>query len=209
MVHRINYEKLDNIDVNHEPYDYFVVENLVLEDQFEGLINSYPSVPGPGSYPLSDLSINEDFQNFIDEMNGDRFRKTIEEKFNISLLGKPTMFTVRGQCRKTDGKIHTDSKTKIITILLYMNQQWDDDGGRLRILHDGENINNYAEEVPPYGGTLLAFKRSDNSWHGHEPFEGQRRAIQMNWVTSDEVVRREQKRHKWSAFWKKINPLKK
>ena len=31
---------------------------------------------------------------------------------------------------------------------------------------------------------MLAFKRSNNSWHGHEPFAGERRVIQFNWLTS-------------------------
>jgi hypothetical protein len=39
-----------------------------------------------------------------------------ELKFSIDLTGRPTMITVRGRCSKEkDGKIHTDSKTKIIT----------------------------------------------------------------------------------------------
>ena len=40
-------------------------------------------------------------------------------------------------------------------------------------------------EVPPTEGTLLAFRRADNSWHGHKPFAGERRVIQFNWVTSE------------------------
>jgi hypothetical protein len=61
-----------------------------------------------------------------------------------------------------------------------------------------------ALEVPPVEGTLLAFKRSENSWHGHKPFTGERRVVQFNWVTNDEVVRREQGRHRFSATIKKI-----
>ena len=30
------------------------------------------------------------------------------------------MFTVRGRCRRGDGKIHTDTASKILTVLLYM-----------------------------------------------------------------------------------------
>ena len=119
------------------------------------------------------------------------------------------MFTVRGECRASDGKIHTDSATKIITVLLYMNENWDKDGGRLRILRNGTDLDDYAEEVPPHGGTLLAFRRSENSWHGHEPFQGQRRAIQMNWVTDKSVVAREQGRHRLSTTLKKLNPFRK
>ena len=59
-------------------------------------------------------------------------------------------------------------------------------------------------EVPPNGGTLLVFKRSDDSWHGHPPFEGRHHAVQMNWVTSEDVVAREQRRHRLSSFMKRL-----
>jgi hypothetical protein len=59
-------------------------------------------------------------------------------------------------------------------------------------------------EAPPIEGTLIALKRSDNSWHGHKPFSGERRVIQFNWVTSEEVARREQRRHRFSATMKAI-----
>ena len=112
------------------------------------------------------------------------------------------MYTVRGFVRKKDGSIHTDSKTKIITVLVYLNNDWDDDGGRLRILRNGTDLENYTDEVSPVNGTLLVFRRSDNSWHGHHPHEGQRRAIQMNWVLNDDVVRTEQGRHFVSTYLK-------
>ena len=128
----------------------------------------------------------------------------MEEKFGLDLEGKATMFTARGRCRAEDGKIHTDSKSKIITVLLYMNEDWAPQGGRLRLLRDGENLENWAREVPPGFGTLLLFKRSERSWHGHLPFEGPRRVIQMNWVTSSRVAAWEQFRHKVSAATKRL-----
>ncbi len=54
-------------------------------------------------------------------------------------------------------------------------------------------------EVPPIAGTLLAFRRTDNSWHGHRPFDGVRRSIMLNWMTSPAVMRRELRRHALSA----------
>ena len=71
--------------------------------------------------------------------------------------------------QKKDGSIHTDSKTKIITVLLYLNEAWDAAGGRLRLLRSGTDLENYVAELPPSNGTLLIFRRSDNSWHGHKP----------------------------------------
>ena len=118
------------------------------------------------------------------------------------------MYTVRGFCRARDGKIHTDSKTKIITVLLYMNDDsWESSTGRLRLLRNGTDLEDYVTEVEPSGGTLLVFKRAENSWHGHKPISGQRRAIQLNWVTSQDVVDSEQRRHQFSTKLKKFKNM--
>jgi Rps23 Pro-64 3,4-dihydroxylase Tpa1-like proline 4-hydroxylase len=37
-----------------------------------------------------------------------------------------------------DGQIHTDTASKIIAVLVYMNEGWDPEGGRLRLLR-GKN----------------------------------------------------------------------
>ena len=72
------------------------------------------------------------------------------------------------------------------------------------MLRSENNLDDIVLELPPVAGTLLAFKRSDNSWHGHKPFDGERRAIQLNWVKDEDVVRREQRRHRFSATMKRI-----
>ena len=35
------------------------------------------------------------------------------------------MVTARGQSAARDGQIHTDSRTKLITVLIYMNNSWE------------------------------------------------------------------------------------
>ena len=122
-------------------------------------------------------------------------RRAFEEKFGIDLSGRPTMTTVRGRCTTRDGNIHTDSETKIITVLIYLNQSWDKKGGNLRVLRGGTDIEDYAREISPIEGALLVFKRSDRSWHGHLPFEGPRRSIQFNWVTDRFTAFKENARH--------------
>jgi Rps23 Pro-64 3,4-dihydroxylase Tpa1-like proline 4-hydroxylase len=129
----------------------------------------------------------------------------VAQKFGISLAGRPTMYTVRGFTRARDGKIHPDSETKLITVLLYLNDDsWPSDGGRLRLLRSATDLEDFVEEVEPAGGTLLVFKREDYSWHGHHSFEGPRRAIQLNWVTDESVVRREQGRHGFGSLLKRV-----
>ena len=56
----------------------------------------------------------------------------------------------------------------------------------------------------PMMGTLLAFRCGPNAWHGHHPFVGQRRTLQLNWVTDRGVVRREELRHRVSALAKRL-----
>ena len=111
------------------------------------------------------------------------------------------MFTVRGYCRLKDGKIHTDTESKIITVLLSMNRAWAPAGGRLRLLRSAEDMDDVAIEIPPNFGTMLVFRRCNYSFHGHLPL---RRVIQMNWVTERKFVDRENKRHRWSALFKKL-----
>jgi SM-20-related protein len=194
----------DETPLTREPFQFLIVPEFVKAEVCEGIIEDYPKVERPGSFPLSELSYGPRFGELVNDLNGPSFRSAVERKFSLDLSDRATMMTIRGCCSEKDGKIHTDSKTKIISLLLYMNPKWEDPGGQLRLLRSGENLDDMLAEVPPIAGTLLAFKRSDNSWHGHKPFSGQRRVIQLNWVTSEEVVRREQNRHRFSAAIKKI-----
>jgi len=198
----LDIDKLVATPLKRQPYDYLVVEDFVTPEAFAGISRDFPAMDVPGSVPPSELDIHGRFADLLAEMDGPAFRRAVEAKFDVRLEGKPTMFTVRGRCRATDGKVHTDSKSKIITVLLYLNDNWDADGGRLRILNS-DRLDDVAEEISPNGGALLVFRRSDHSHHGHEPFEGKRRAVQMNWVTSPGVVAWEQFRHRLSAMAKK------
>ena len=126
-------------------------------------------------------------------------------KLGMDLSAKPTMVTVRGQCSSAlDGKIHTDSRTKLVTALIYMNESWESPKGRLRLLHTPTDLSDIVAEVPPERGALLVFRNDPNAWHGFEAFTGPRRVIQLNWVKDAFVVRREQARHRVSAFFKRV-----
>jgi Rps23 Pro-64 3,4-dihydroxylase Tpa1-like proline 4-hydroxylase len=114
------------------------------------------------------------------------------------------MVTARGVSAARDGQIHADSRTKLVTALIYMNNDWEAKTGRLRLLRGPTDLEDMVAEVPPDEGTLLIFKNEPHAWHGFHPFEGPRRVIQLNWVTDGGVVRREQFRHRISAFFKRL-----
>ena len=125
-------------------------------------------------------------------------------KFGLDLAGRPATLTVRGRCRSKDGKVHTDSRSKLITALIYLNDDWSGGGGQLRLLRSN-NIEDVIAEVPPHAGTLICFRNRENAWHGHTSYEGPRRALQLNWVVDDAAARKSERRHGVSAFLKNFS----
>lgn len=202
----IDLAALDRAQAADAPFRHVVVPGFVPEAAAEALERDYPPVSAPGSFPLFTVSYGPAFKGFIDALESPALARALGAKLGVDLAGKPTMITVRGRARATDGKIHTDSKTKIVTVLVYMNRDWSNPGGRLRLLRS-PRLDDYAAEVPPQWGVMLAFVNGPTAWHGHGAFEGERRVIQLNWVTSAAVVRREQFRHGVSARLKKVARL--
>lgn len=186
------------------PFPHLIVPGFLKAAAREKVQRDYPEIALPGSFPVTEVEYGEAFADLLAEMQGLALRASFERKFAMDLSGRPTMVTVRGRAQAKDGRIHTDSKTKIITVLLYMNGAWEAPGGRLRLLDNAESLENPIAEVPPDEGTLVAFLVTPNSWHGHGQFVGPRRVIQLNWVTGDEVVRHEQARHRFSAKVKRL-----
>jgi hypothetical protein len=187
-----------------EPFEFLIVPGFVEPAALAAINADYPKLSARGSFPVDELRCGPAFRNLLDELEGDEFREAFEEKFNLDLAGRPTVTTVRGLCGQGDGQIHTDSKSKIITVLIYMNPAWEQSGGRLRLLRSDNDINDVVAEVPPVAGALLAFRRSHNSWHGHEPFVGARRVIQFNWLTSQGNRQIAMLRHHASASFKRV-----
>lgn len=200
--------KFNATPLNASPYPYLVVKDFLHADCLEAVTRDFPEIKQAGSFPIESLKCGATLVSLLHELEGAEFRQAVEQKFGLDLSNRPTMMTLRGRTDETDGRIHTDSKTKIITVLLYFNQGWQQSGGRLRVLRSGTDLEDYAEEVEPSIGTLLVFKRSDNSWHGHHPFIGERRTLQLNWVLNEKVKQREQARHGFSAFFKKLFGIK-
>ena len=200
----LNTQALAEAQFFQEPFSYVIVPNFIKQEALAAIEADFPRIDIPGSLPLKSLQYGAKFAQFMEEIQGPEMTALVAKKFAVDLTNRPTMVTVRGKCRLSDGQIHTDSKTKLITVLIYMNGKWEQPGGRLRLLRSADSLNDSFAEVPPEQGTLLIFKNQANAWHGHESFEGTRRAIQLNWVTDRGVVLREQIRHRISAFFKSL-----
>lgn len=177
-----DYRQFDATPLEHDPFDYIVVPDFVVADARNQLIEDFPTIEGPGNFTPPELSYGPSFAQLLDELTGERFRDAFERKFAMDLSDTTPNIGIRKFCETTDGRIHTDHKTKVITLLIYFNADWPHDGGQLRMMRSGYDIEDYAAEVAPLSGTLLAFRRTENSLHGHKQFVGQRRMLQMSFV---------------------------
>jgi SM-20-related protein len=200
----LDLDRLRAAPLERDPFEFVVVEEFLRRDAAPAVLADFPALRGHGSYPIESLECGPAFAGLAAALTGPELARAIGEKFSIELGGRPTLLTVRGNSDGKDGRIHTDSETKIVTLLLYLNPVWEPAEGRLRLLRGPDDLDDYVREVAPLAGTMLAFRRSGRSYHGHRAHIGERRALQLNWVTSAGVVRRELGRHRWSARLKAL-----
>ena len=187
-----------------EPFPYLIVDNIIRPEVLSDVVRNFPAIRKRGSFPPHAVTCSGLFATLMQEMQSDELRDLIGERLGMDLTNRPPMITVRGRTSEKDGEIHTDSTSKLVTVLLYLNPGWASPVGRLRLLYNNRDLVPYAAEISPEAGRCLIFKVTPNCWHGHEPFAGERRTIQLNYVSSDKVRNRELNRHRFSAFLKQL-----
>jgi hypothetical protein len=201
----LDLDRIAGAAVTQVPFPHFVLSDVLGSDALQRIGADFPAIAKPGLFTLDDVDSRGAFAALVEEIQGPQLADIIGKLFGVDLYGLPLMVTVRGQCARRDGRIHTDSDDKLITCLLYLNApNWDATGGRLRLLRSGTNLDDMIAEVPPVGGTLIGFRRSHNSWHGHAPFAGPRRYVMFNWMTSLAVLSKNLGRHRISATFKRL-----
>ncbi|AWM87463.1 2OG-Fe(II) oxygenase [Microvirga sp. 17 mud 1-3] len=201
----IDLNAVRNAKTSKDPYDFLLTENILKADVIDDLRRDFPDIEKPGYLTVDEVKLHGRFKTLIEELEGPELTEELSKKFGVDLHQYPRLTTIMKRSQPKYGAIHTDGPSKVMTMLVYMNDDWNQgDGGRLRVLYDGQNFEPYAMEVPPTMGTMFAFLRSDNSWHGHRPFVGERRVVQIAWVKSQADVDRKKKHNKIAQFFKGI-----
>jgi SM-20-related protein len=201
----LNVEAVRSAPLSKEPYDYFLGSGLLKEDAIPELRRDFPNIIKPGYLTVEEVDLKGRFKTLIEELESPEFTEELSTKFGKDLHPYPRLTTIRRLSQAKDGRIHTDGPSKVMTLLVYMNDEWQADGaGRLRVLYDGQSFEPYAAEVPPTMGTVFAFLRADHSWHGHRPFAGERKVVQVAWVTDADELARKKKRNTMAQFFKGI-----
>jgi hypothetical protein len=203
----LNLDAFASTPLAERPFQFLVVPEFVAPEALGPIISDFPAILHPGLMPLAELSYGPAFAALIEEIRSRETEEAFSDKYGLDLSGMPLMITVRGRSQERDGRIHNDSVNKVVTALLYLNDLWGSEGGRLRMLNGPGDIEDAAAEVPPHGGTLASFRRSERSYHGHKPFTGVRRYVMFNWMCDNAVTTRELLRHRVSARIKRVLEL--
>ncbi|OOG56423.1 2OG-Fe(II) oxygenase [Rhodanobacter sp. C03] len=201
--------RLDRPDttVHQQPFPFMVAHGQLPDEARGDLDRDFPRYSSAGFFPYDPSDCGPAVNALVDAMTSPAFASAVGQRLGIDNLGQyPTLVTLCRLLNKRHGTIHTDSKSKIATALIYLNAQWPDTSdGCLRFLHEIDNIDNIvAPELIPLYGEFAVFKRCENSFHGHLPYEGERRVIQVAWLTSEEEKLRKTKRGKFSRAFKKL-----
>jgi SM-20-related protein len=201
----LNADAVQKAPLAKEPYVYFLGSGVLNEEAIPDLRRDFPTITKPGYLTVDEVDLRGRFKTLIDEIESDEFSEVLSQKFGKNLHPYPRLTTIRKRSQAKDGRIHTDGPSKVMTLLIYMNDEWQAEGaGRLRVLYDGQNFEPFAAEVPPTMGTVFAFLRADHSWHGHKPFTGERRVVQTAWITDAKEIERKRKRNSTAQFFKGI-----
>lgn len=196
--------------LKHDPYDYAFVEQAIFPHFREKILADAPRIPHRGSYGLPNLNYGLAFGAVVKDLLSPRFKRIVEKKFDTDLSNNPPVIVMMGNTtgNYNEGYAHTDSKHKIITIILGFTPDWPYERGRLRVLRSSDRNDSAFEFAPEYGHMLM-FRVCDHSWHGFLPQKGPRMSLQLCFVDSQTYVRNEYRRHAISAFAKSVPLLRK
>jgi SM-20-related protein len=202
----LDFDAFDATPLQTDPCEFVIVPHFVRPGALEAINTDFPEIEKPGNFAISEYPYGPNFEALLAELHGEEMQSHFATKFGVDLTPYPLDMTVRKFSEESDGNVHNDSKSKIVTSLIYFNPKWVHSGGRLRMVRNPDDIDDYAGEVVPEAGTLISFRRSETSFHGFEPFEGERRSLQMYWVEA----KRMKKGRKWPTpmrlykRWRKV-----
>jgi len=208
----INIDGLKSARTGRDPYNFLVGDNFIQPTAVDPLKADYPDLKEPGFFTETDISerVHGAFAKLLQDLKSPEVSKIVSEKLDIDLVDKPKMITIRKISAAKDGRIHTDGKSKLATMLIYFNRAWPAGAaGTVRVLRDEHDFESTVAQVPPLMGNFLGFLRADNSWHGHLPYEGERKVVQITWLESEADVERKKRDNALAQALKGLWPKRK
>jgi len=193
--------------VLQEPFPLLIAHGQLPEDARDELERDFPRYGGAGFFPWDPKDCGPSINVLITGLTAPGFAHQVGERLGVEQLdGYPTLVTLCRSLNLRHGTIHTDSRSKVVTALLYLNPVWPaSSAGCLRFLRAIDDIGaTVVPELMPLYGEFAAFRRTENSFHGHLPFEGERRVIQVAWLVDEKARERKTRRGRLSRLLKHL-----
>ncbi|MES1198505.1 MAG: 2OG-Fe(II) oxygenase [Pseudomonadota bacterium] len=194
MTSYLNLDAIAQSKISSEPYRFFQGANFLRDEQIDPIERDFPKLKNAGFLTLQEIQPEGAFAGFMEELQAPALTAAVSEALQFDLTKRPQLITIMRLCPKRAGRVHTDGKAKLATMLTYFNRTWPaGHDGAIRVVRREDDVNDYVVEVPPLMGNVFGFLRSDSSWHGHLPFEGERKVVQLTWLESEEAVERKKR----------------
>ncbi len=206
LLNPARFERADTLVAN-QPFAFMIAHGMLPGERRTEILHDFPRYAEAGFFPYEASECGPSVRELVAELTSPELADAVGQRLGIDNLGGyPTLVTLCASLNRRHGTIHTDSKSKVATALLYLNERWPDTSdGCLRFLRRIDDIDDtVTAEVKPLYGEFVAFKRADNSFHGHLPYAGKRRVIQVAWLVSEEAKARKTKRGRFSRMFKQV-----
>jgi len=187
--------------VQQDPYPWVTASGCIRPETLPALRRDFPRLTRAGYHPVDTFTPQGEFAALLRQIEAGALDRALTAKFGIDFTALPRLVTVRFTSAAHEGRPHTDSASKIATLLIYLHPGWASPDGRIRVLRK-ESLEDPVAEISPAEGNVFAFTRSDHSWHGHTPFVGERRVVQVTWLRDIKDLERKRKRGNF-AWWLK------
>ncbi len=145
----------------------------------DSLCENFPETNKVGHTYIKDVTLSKEWEAFTREIYSSEYRDAIENITGLDLSGYEVGIGIRRHSKISHGAPHSDVPRKKVTHLMYFNDEWPHDTGRIKVL-GSENLSDVHDSVTPVKGAGLMFIVANNSFHGFEPYEGVRQAMQIN-----------------------------
>lgn len=180
-------EALSRAALRQEPYTHAVIDELFDADRARALAATFPTdhyrIVSGGAEKLYRYdarpfvafgrdevvfagNLSPEWQALGKQLASPEYREALGRLTNLDLSDAPlevNLFHFGPRCLLEP---HRDLADKIVTHVLYFNDDWDPaNGGCLRILRSS-NPDDFVTEVPPLVGSSVVLVRSEHSWHG-------------------------------------------
>ncbi|HTA64765.1 MAG TPA: 2OG-Fe(II) oxygenase, partial [Xanthomonadaceae bacterium] len=114
-----------DIRVEQRPFSYLIAQGMLRADAMAELQRDFPRYPEAGFFPHKTEDCGPSVNRLVAEITSPAFADALGERLGVPGMSKlPALVTLCSRLNRRHGTIHTDSRSKVLTTLVYLNTDW-------------------------------------------------------------------------------------